>query len=167
MLGTLPKNLQAQVTDKAFFPPTNEWCLPAPSVIKLEEKRVCCRFHREHAHAEPEGSEFSRIGNRKSLSYSDDVCYSQRRSANKRRSDSVCQRIVFIRDSNFLEDTPAVLSLGKLCKYHRYSFEWTSGRKPQLIKNGRRTKCNTANYVPIIVLGLSTGSSQTSYRRKL
>ena len=37
-----------------------------------------------------------------------------------------------------LEDTPAVLSLGKLCDDHGYSYEWTSGQKPQLIKNFRR-----------------------------
>ena len=32
-----------------------------------------------------------------------------------------------------LPDTPAVLSLGKLCEDHRYSYEWTSDRKPYLI----------------------------------
>ena len=35
-----------------------------------------------------------------------------------------------------LEDTPAVLSLGKLCEDHGYSFHRTSGQKPQLIKDG-------------------------------
>ena len=39
-----------------------------------------------------------------------------------------------------LEDTLAVLSLGKLCEDHGYSHHWTSGEKPQLIKDGRRTK---------------------------
>ena len=28
-----------------------------------------------------------------------------------------------------LEDTPAVLSLGKLCQDRGYSYEWTSGQK--------------------------------------
>ena len=42
-----------------------------------------------------------------------------------------------------LEDTLAVLSLGKLCEGHGYSYEWTSGQKPQLIKDGRRAKCST------------------------
>ena len=32
-----------------------------------------------------------------------------------------------------LEDTPAVLSLGKLCDEHGYSYEWISGQKPYLI----------------------------------
>ena len=35
-----------------------------------------------------------------------------------------------------LEDTPAVLSLGKLCDEHGYSKEWINGQKQHLIKNG-------------------------------
>ena len=61
-----------------------------------------------------------------------------------------------------LEDTPAVLSLGKLREDHGSSYHWTSGQKPQLIKNGRRIKCNTAKYVPLVVPGLSTGSSSSA-----
>ena len=37
------------------------------------------------------------------------------------------------------EVTPAVLSLGKLCEKHGYSYEWTSGQKPQLTKHGRKS----------------------------
>ena len=37
-----------------------------------------------------------------------------------------------------LEDTPAVLTLGKLCDEHGYSYEWINGQKPHLIKNGFR-----------------------------
>ena len=58
-----------------------------------------------------------------------------------------------------LEDTPAVLSLGKLCDEHEYSYEWINGQKPHLIKNGIRTQCNTENFVPIVVPGLSASSS--------
>ena len=58
-----------------------------------------------------------------------------------------------------LEDTPAVLSLGKLCDEHGYSYEWINGQKPHLIKNGIRIQCNTENFVPIVVPGLSTSSS--------
>ena len=35
-----------------------------------------------------------------------------------------------------LEDTPAVLSLGKHCDEHGYSYEWINGQKPHLIKHG-------------------------------
>ena len=53
-----------------------------------------------------------------------------------------------------LEDTPAVLSLGKLCDENGYSYEWINGqKKPHLIKNGIRVQCNTENFVPIVVPG--------------
>ena len=60
-----------------------------------------------------------------------------------------------------LEDTPAVLSLGKLCDEHGYSYESVNGQKPHLIKNGIRIQCNAENFVPIVVLGLSTSSSSS------
>ena len=60
-----------------------------------------------------------------------------------------------------LEDTPAVLTLGKLCDEHGYSYEWINGQKPHLIENGIRIQCNTANFVPIVIPGL-TGSSSSS-----
>ena len=59
------------------------------------------------------------------------------------------------------EDTPAVLSLGKLCDEDGYSYEWINGQKPHLIKNGIRILCNTENFVPIVVPGLSTSSSSS------
>ena len=62
-----------------------------------------------------------------------------------------------------LEDTPAVLSLGKFCDENGYSYEWTNGQKPHLIKNGIRIQCNTENFVPIVLPGLST-SSCSSFR---
>ena len=58
-----------------------------------------------------------------------------------------------------LEDTPAVLSVGKLCDERGYSYEWINGQKPHLIKNCIRKQCNTENFVPIVVPGLSTSSS--------
>ena len=60
-----------------------------------------------------------------------------------------------------LEDTPAVLSLGKLCDENGYSYEWITGQKPHLIKDGTRIPCNTENFVPIVVPGLSTSSSSS------
>ena len=60
-----------------------------------------------------------------------------------------------------LEDTPAVLSPGKLCDEHGYSYEWINGQKPHHIKNGIWIQCNTENFVPIVVLG-STLSGEAS-----
>ena len=61
-----------------------------------------------------------------------------------------------------LEDTPAVLSLGKLCDENGYSYEWINGQKPHLIKDGIRIICNTENFVPIVVPGLTSSSSTSS-----
>ena len=61
------------------------------------------------------------------------------------------------------KNTPAVLLLGKLCDEHGYSYEWINGQKTHLIKNGIRIQCNTENFVPIVVPGLSTSSSSGSY----
>ena len=49
------------------------------------------------------------------------------------------------------DNTPAVLSLGKLCDEHGYSHEWINGQKP------------TENFVPIVVPGLSTSLSSCSH----
>ena len=71
---------------------------------------------------------------------------------------------VYVKESDIfltmkvLENTPAVLSLGKLCDEHGYSYEWINGLKPHLIKNGIRIQCNSENFVPIVVPGLSTSS---------
>ena len=61
-----------------------------------------------------------------------------------------------------LENTPAVLSLGRLCDENGYSYEWINGQKPHLIKDGIRIICNTENFVPIVVPGLSSSSSGSS-----
>ena len=61
-----------------------------------------------------------------------------------------------------LENTPAVLSLGKLCDENGYSYEWINGQKPHLIKDGIRILCNTENFVPIVVPSLSSSSSGSS-----
>ena len=61
-----------------------------------------------------------------------------------------------------LENTPAVLSLQKLCDENGYSSEWINGQKQHLIKNGIRIQCNTEKFVLVVVPGLSTNSSSGS-----
>ena len=65
-----------------------------------------------------------------------------------------------------LENTPAVLSLGKLFDENGYSNEWINGQKRHLIKNGIRIPCITENFVPIVVPGLSSSSSGSSSASK-
>ena len=86
----------------------------------------------------------------------------QWRSANARRGNCVCQRVGYIFDNEILENTPAVLPLGKLFDENGYSYEWINGQKPHLIKDGIRIICNTENFVPIVVPGMSSSSSGSS-----
>ena len=78
------------------------------------------------------------------------------------------EAIVYVKELDILltmkvlENTPAVLSLGKLCDENGYSYEWINGQKPHLIKDGIRIICNTENFVPIVVPGLSSSSSASS-----
>ena len=60
------------------------------------------------------------------------------------------------------EATVYVKELEKLCDENGYSYEWINGQKPHLIKNGIRIQCNTENFVPFVVPGLSASSSSGS-----
>ena len=60
-----------------------------------------------------------------------------------------------------LENTPAVSSLGKLCDENGY-INGSMVKKPHLIKDGIRIICNTENFVPVVVLGLTSSSSTSS-----
>ena len=62
-----------------------------------------------------------------------------------------------------LEETPAVLSLGKRCEDHGSSCEWASGRKPRLTQNGETISCRTDNVVPLVVPGLSSSTGTSSF----
>ena len=88
-------------TDKAtFFSLFDEWVLPAASTVKPEEQEfvVDCRASMQMVSGKDLNSaelETVRISKK-----SDDGGNSQRRGANKRRGNGVCQKIGFIRDSN-------------------------------------------------------------------
>ena len=79
---------------------------------------------------------------------------------------------VFVHDLNqfvtvqLLEETSAVLSLGKLSANHGYSHEWVNGQEPRLTKKRKSIMCKTHNFVLLVVPGLSVnsggGSSSTS-----
>ena len=129
---------------------------------KTGGKRVCGGLWCKHVYGQQERPQLCRIGNRTGLWKSNDGGTSQRRRANKRRGNSYVRELNLFVTVMLLEDTPAVLSLGKLCEDHGYNYHWTSGQKPHLIKNGRKIDCNSANYVPIVIRGLSTSSSSSS-----
>ena len=52
--------------------------------------------------------------------------------------------------------------LEKLCEEHGYTCEWASGQKPQLTKQAWKVFCKTENFVPLVVLGMSSNSGTSS-----
>ena len=137
-----------------FFSPTSEWCLPAPSVIKPKEREFVV-----------DSGASKHMLSRKDLNSAEleTVRVSQSPTVVTANSEvQTKEELNLSVTEKLLEDTPAVLSLGKLCEDYGYSHDWTSGQKPQLIKSGRRIKCKTGNNVPIVVPGLSTGSSSSA-----
>ena len=133
----------------AFFSPSENWCLPAPSNLKLEERE----FVVDSVASMP-------IFLTKSCSPTKVITANGEVQTHEEATVYVKELDIFL-TMKVLEDTPAVLSLGKLCDEHGYSYEWIKGQKTHLIKNGIRIRCNTENFVPIVVPGLSTSSSSS------
>ena len=145
----------------AFFSPSENWCLPAPSNLKPEEREfVVDSGPSMHMISKKDlkSAEMDTLTTSNSpttvTTANGEVQTHEEATVNVRELD------IFL-TMKVLEDTPAVLSLGKLCDENGYSYEWINGQKPHLIKNGIRMQCNTENFVPIVDPGLSTSSSSS------
>ena len=144
-----------------FFSPSESWCLLA-STSKLEEREFVV----------DSGASMHMISKK-------DLSNAEMDTLTKSCSPTIVitangevqtqeEAIVYVKELDMfltlkvLENTPAVLSLGKLCDENGYSYEWINGQKPHLIKDGIRLICNTESFVPIVVPGLSSSSSGSS-----
>ena len=145
----------------AFFSPSENWCLPAPSTIKPEEREFVV----------DSGASMHMISKKDLNSAELETVTTSRSPTTVITANGEVQTneeaTVYVKELGFfltmkvLEDTPAVLSQGKFCDEHGYSYEWINGQKPDLIKNGIRIQCNTETFGPIVVLGLSPSSSSS------
>ena len=143
----------------AFFSPSENWCLLAPSSIKPEEREfVVDSGASMHMISKKDLNSVELETVTTSKSPTTVITANGEVQTNEEATVYVSKLGIFL-TMKVLEDTPAVLSLGKLCDEHGYSCEWINGQKPHLIKNGIRMQCNTENFVPIVVPGLSASSS--------
>ena len=137
-----------------LLPSTNEWCLPASSVIKVEKRKFVidsgASIHML-SRKDLNSVELESVRTSKSLSAIDTV------------NDEVQTKeeaIVYVKELDLFvtvklfEDTSAVLSLGKHCQ--------TNDQESQFIKDVRRIKYSTENYVSIVIPDLSTSSSSSA-----
>ena len=144
-----------------FFSPSENRCLPA-STLKLEEREfVVDSGASMHMISKNDLSDAEMVSLTKSWSPTIVITANGEVLTHEEATVYVKELDIFL-TLKVHENTPAVLSLGKLCDENGYSCEWINGQKPHLIKNGIRIQCNTENFVPIVVPGLSSSSSGSS-----
>ena len=143
----------------AFFSPSENRCLPAPSTLKPEEREfvvdsgVSIHMISKKDLNSPEMDTLTKL-----CSPTIVITVNGEVQTHEEATVYVQELDIFL-TMKVLKNTPAVLSLGKLCDEHGYSYEWINGQKPHLIKNGILIQCNAENFVAIVVPGLSSSSS--------
>ena len=146
-----------------FFSPSESRCLPA-STLKPEEREFVVDSRASmHMISKKDLSNAEMVTLTKSCSPTIVITANGEVQTHEEAIVYVKELDIFL-TIKVLENTPAVLSLGKLCDENGYSYEWINGQKPHLIKDGIRIICNTENFVPIVVPGLSASSSSGSDR---
>ena len=143
-----------------FFSPSEDRCLPASTLKPEEREFVVDSGASIHIISKKDLSDAEMDILTKSCSPTIVITANGEVQTHEEATVYVKELDIFL-TMNVLENTPAVLSLGKLCDENGYSYEWINGQQPQLIKNGIRIQCNTENFVPIVVPGLSNSSSRS------
>ena len=144
----LARNIyKLQEKDKAtFYSPSEKWIVPAASTIKPEEREFVAdsgaSMHmvskRDLNSAEVETVRISKNPTTVMMA-NGEVQTREEATVNVEQLDLFVTVML-------LEETPAVLSLGKLCEDHGCTYHWTSGQKPHLTQNGKRINCNIGSY---------------------
>ena len=148
-----------------FFSPSENRCLPA-STLKLEEREfVVDSGASMHMISQKDLSDAEIDTLTKSCSPTIVITANGEVQTHEEATVYVKELDLFL-TVKVLDNTPAVLSLGKLCDENGCSYEWINGQKPHLIEDGIRIICNTENFVPIVVPGLSSSSSGSSSTSK-
>ena len=148
-----------------FFSPSENRCLPASTLKPEEREFVVDSGASMHMISKKDLSNAEMDTLTKSCSPTIVITANGEVQTHEEATVYVKELDIFL-TMKVLDNTPAVLSLGKLCDENGYSYEWIHGQKPHLIKNGIRFPCNTENFVPIAVPGLSSSSSGSSSTSK-
>ena len=140
----LAKNiLKFKEKDKtAFFSPSENRCLPASTLKPEEREFVVDSGASMHMISKKDLNDAEMDTLTRSCSPTVVITANGEVQTHEEATVYVTELDIFL-TKKVLEDTPAVLSLGKLCDEHGYSYECITGQKPHLIKNGIRIQCNT------------------------
>ena len=113
----------------AFFSPSEKWCMPAPSTLKPEEREFVVDSEASMhiiSKMDLNSTELETVTT--SRSPTTIITATGEVQTNEEAIVHVKELDIFL-TMKVLEDTPAVLSLGKLCDEHGYSYEWINGQK--------------------------------------
>ena len=120
-----------------FYSPAEEWVLPAASTKEPEDREFVV----------DSGASMHMVSKRDLDSAELETMRTSRSPTTVMTANGEVQTrdeaTVYVKELDLfvtvmlLEETPAVLSLGKLCEDHRYTYHWTSGQKPHLTKKGK------------------------------
>ena len=161
--GSWPKNVfkLEEQERAAFLSPSENRCLPASTLKPEEREFVVDSGASMHMISKKDLSNAEMDTLTKSFSPTIVITANGEEQTHEEAAVYVKELDIFL-TMTVLGNTPAVLSLGKLCDENGYSYEWINGQKPHLIKDGIPIICNAENFVPIVVPGLSSSSSASS-----
>ena len=143
-MWNLAKNkYELKEKDKAtFYPPAEEWVLLAASTKEAEEREFVV----------DSGASMHMVSKKDLYSAELETMRTSRSPTTVMTANGEVQTreegTVFVTELDLfvtvllLEETSAVLSLGKLCEDHGYTYHRTSGQKPHFTKKGKRIDCN-------------------------
>ena len=110
-----------------------EWCLFSPSTIKLKEREFVVDSGASMHMISKKGLNSAELET-VTTSRSPMTVITANGEVQTNEEATVCVRELDIfLTMRVLENTAAVLSLGKLCDENGYSYEWINGQKPHLI----------------------------------
>ena len=116
-----------------FFSPSENRCLPASTLKPEEREFVVDSGASTHMISKKDLSEAEMDTLTKSCSPTIVITANGEVQTHEEAIVYVKELDIFL-TMKVLENTPAVLSLGKLCDENGYSYEWINGQKPHLIK---------------------------------
>ena len=128
--------------------------------------RICCRFRSVDAHYQQSKKDLNspEMDTLTKSCCPTIVINSQWRSADAWRGHSLCQRIEYILDNESPRRYASSFIAQKALAMKTDTLTSGSTVKNHIsFKKGIRIQCNTENFVPIVVLGLSTSSSSSSH----
>ena len=160
--GGWPRNTENQgETSNSILPTSENRCLPASTLIVEEREIVVDSGASMHMSSKKDlcGAEMDTLT--KTCSPMIVVAANGEVQTHEEATVYVKELDIFLA-LKVLDNTPSVLSLAKFFDENGYSYEQINGQKPHLIKNGIRVPCNTENFVPIVVPGLSSSPSGSS-----